>query len=256
MNQQVVQSKLEQLYRQWKTTIQVDKDEVGNLSPPLLLHVTEEYCRAPRRVLVFGQETHGWEWNSDLQLTYPGYPNPWPFRDIYSCGDFIENPDSIEALCWAYREFKFGARQPSLGRTPFWQAFKEVSAWLSVGTMWSNVVRMDYDAKGPGRSIWNAPEPVRNALITQQAKILVDEIAVLEPQVSLFFSGPHYDDFIREMLPGVQFAACADAPVREVARLIHAALPCASFRTYHPAFLSRGNRWSYIEAIRALAAAN
>jgi hypothetical protein len=112
---------------------------------------------------------------------------------------------------------------------------------------------MDYDGDDRSRSIWNAPESLRHTLLSQHTRLFTEELAILEPHVCLFFSGPYYDDFIKATLPACEVVACGDAPVRELARLTHSALPTASFRTYHPAFLSRGNRWSYIEAMRGLA---
>jgi hypothetical protein len=242
MDRQTTQTRLEALYADWKGTLRFSKEEADSLSSPLLLDITEEYCHAYRRVLVLGQETKYWEARRD-----PADPNPWIFQDICNCSDFLTNSDSIEALCWAYREFKFGARW---SRRPFWRAFKEVCAWPDVGMMWSNVVRMDYD---DGRSIWNAPEHLRDTLISQQTKLFSEELALLRPHVCLFFSGPNYDRLVKSMLPDCEFMTCGDAPVRELARLIHPALPAASFRTYHPGFLNRAKLWHYIEDIRGLA---
>ncbi len=146
--QKDLQARLEALYTSWKATLQFTNEEAGSLGSPMLLHVTKDYCQAEQRVLLLGQETYGWQWDSKLQdkATHPRwtYPHPWEFHDIYSCGDFQTNVDSIEALCWAYREFKFGAHQPNLRNTPFWRAFKEVQKWPEAGVMWSNTVRMDY----------------------------------------------------------------------------------------------------------------
>jgi len=231
----------------------------NSLGSPLLLHVTKDYCLTERRVLLLGQETYGWQWDSNLQDKAAHarwtYPHPWTFNDIYSCSDFQKNADSIEELCWAYRQFEFGAHQPNLSKTPFWQAFTEVQKWPEARMMWSNVVRMDYsppDGKHSSVSIWHASQSLRDSLLSQQASLMRDEFAILDPHVCLFFSGPHYDGFIETIFPGCEFLACGEAPKRELARVVHPALPRASFRTYHPRFLSQGRRWHYIEAIRAL----
>ncbi len=112
MDQKTVQASLEVVYAKWKASLLFTEEEAGNLSPPMLLHVTEDYSRAERRILLLGQETKGWEWDRTLQYkkTHPTwtYPHAWPFQEIYSCYDFRANPDFIEALCWGYREFRFG----------------------------------------------------------------------------------------------------------------------------------------------------
>lgn len=168
-------TKLEALYTDWRSAIRFSKDEADSLGAPLLLRLTDDCCIAKRRVLLLGQETYGWQWNSKL-LDNPKwtYPDPWRFSDIYSCRDFQVNVDSIEALCWAYREFKFGKHQPSLSRTPFWRAFREVDSWPDTGMMWSNVVRIDYSPPGgtvSSLSIWRAMCSLRTSLIAQQARV-------------------------------------------------------------------------------------
>jgi hypothetical protein len=153
MDQQETQTKLEGLYTAWKATLQFSAEEARSLSAPLLLKITEEYCRAEQRVLFIGQETLGWHFDGNLQATYPRYLHAWRFRDIHSCNDFLANPDSIEALCWGYQAFQFAAYQPASSRSPFWQAFREVSRWPGVGVMWGNVVRMDYSPTSEGQSL-------------------------------------------------------------------------------------------------------
>jgi hypothetical protein len=256
MDQQDVQTKLETLYADWKARLHFSKDESDSLSPPLLLRVTEEYCRAERRVLLFGKETFGWNWNGQLQKDNPMYPHAWPFQNVNSCSDFLANADSIEALCWGYGEFQFAAYQPMSKRGPFWQAFKEVCRWSYAGVMWANVVRMDYSPpanKNQSLSIWNAPQNLRDSMISQQASLVAAELAILDPHVCLFFSGPDCDGFIKAAFPSCEFLSCGEPSPRELARVIDPRLPTASFRTYHPNFLRLGNRWSYIETMRKLA---
>ena len=256
MDRQLTQTKLESLYADWKSTVQFSTDEARNLSAPLLLNVTEEYCQAERRVLFIGQETFGWSWNSDLQNAYPRYPNAWRFLDVNSFRDFLANPDSIEALCWGYQEFQFAAYQPLNRRGPFWQAFREVREWPGAGMMWGNISRMDYAPANQNQSfsiLTPAAQSLREAVVAQQARLVAAELAILKPHVCLFFTGPNYDDFIRSVWPRSEFLACNEQPPRELARVADAALPAASFRTYHPNFLRRDNRWFYIETMRKLA---
>lgn len=253
MDQGAVQARLEALYARWKAMLLFTDEEGSNLSPPLLLHVTEAYCRAERRILFLGKETKGWDWDSTLhdKRVHPKwtFPRAWPFQEVRTCTDFRANKDSVEALCWGYQEFKFGLRQPELNRSALWRAFNEVGKWSDASVMWSNVVRMDYQ----GGSIWNAPQSLRDALLSQQVNLIREELTILEPHVCLFFSGPDYDDFIKTVFSNCGFLACGDAPVRELARLSHPGLPLASFRTYHPRYLRPGKRWHYIEALRTFA---
>jgi hypothetical protein len=60
MDRHTAQIKLQALYADWRGTLRFTKEEADSLSPPLLLHLNEEYCRAERRILLLGQETRGW----------------------------------------------------------------------------------------------------------------------------------------------------------------------------------------------------
>ena len=52
-----IQKSLVEVYDAWKSGLQFSDQEAAHLSPPLLLSVTDEYCNAERRILLFGQET-------------------------------------------------------------------------------------------------------------------------------------------------------------------------------------------------------
>ena len=121
--------------------------------------------------------------------------------------------------------------------------------------MWSNLVRMDYSppaSENQSLSIRMAPQSLRDSFISQQASLPATEVAILEPHVCLFLSGPNYDEFIRTVWPRCEFLTCGEPPLRQLAKVIDQALPAASFRTYHPKYLRQGKHWSFIETIRQL----
>jgi len=251
MDQMIAQSELSLLYTKWKETLQFSKEQAETLSPPLLLHITEGYWHAEKRILVLGKETFGWEWTSELRTKYPAYPHDWRFQDIESMQDFLSNEDAVDGLCWGYQAFDFAKYQPDTYRSPFWQAFREVQTWSNAAVMWGNVVRCDYECG----SILHASDELRKKLLEQQKSLFLEELAILEPHICLFFSGPDYDPLISGMLPKCEFLPCNDQEVGHLARLAHPVLPTASFRTYHPNYLRR-KKWDYIEALRNLAYAN
>lgn len=174
-----VNSDLHRLYSQWKNNIILTEEQAECLSPPLLLQATVAYLSSKTRVMIFGQETTGWKWTKDLRTEYPKYPKDWPYKDIRSMKDFFLNEDSVAGLRWGYQEFGFGHRQPTLSKSPFWQAFSEISSWPDVGVMWNNLVKVDYSEPGKTWSILQASEETREALITQQASLILGEIAAL-----------------------------------------------------------------------------
>ena len=113
--------------------------------------------------------------------------------------------------------------------------------------MWSNVSRCDYSAQ----SILQAPEEVREELVTSQKNILLRELEILKPHACVFFSGPYYDPMLSVSFPDCKFLPCASQPVQKLAHLIDSSLPAASFRTYHPNYLNRAAIWNMIELIKS-----
>lgn len=253
MNRKNTQNRLNALYADWKERLQTsDQEFQDSFGAPLLLSVTENYCQSKIRLIVFGQETAGWSWNKNLKADYPRFSQNWPYQDIASMGDFVLNSDAVEGLCWAYQEFDFGSRMPTLRRTPFWQAFQEIRSWPDVGVMWSNIAISDYSAPGDDYSVLRAPKHIRETLATQQAILRQGELSILEPHACLFFTGPRYDWLISSTLPGCEFKQCGDRDVKGFARLTHPSLPTKSYRTYHPKYLSLGGFWNHIEVMRGL----
>jgi hypothetical protein len=166
------QSSLDAAYESWKQTLLRSSIEAHRFGPPILMSVTPEYCVARSKVIVYGQETFGWEWNRRLRMEYPDYPSDWPFQDIDTFADFLHVGASVEALCWGYREFAFADRQPKTRRSPFWQAFRHIAAWPKGGALHSNLVKADYAPTDPRCSILLADEETKHSFIQlQQAKL-------------------------------------------------------------------------------------
>lgn len=246
MDRDQVQQQLMSAYQKWKACFQVEGLTLGDFSPPLLLAVTEDYCRASKKIIVYGQQTAGWSWTDLSEKNWPDYPN-WPFSNQYSLSDFLSKGESIEALCWAYSEFSFAKYQPSSRNSPFWQAFREIQHWAGAGVMWSNLVRVDYK----DGSIFNADPQSREALLSQQVSVMLDELKALNPNMCIFFTGPDYDPVLRTVFRELGFKQIDATPSLELARIAHADLPLNSYRTYHPNYLSQSKKWSYIDLIRS-----
>jgi hypothetical protein len=241
-----VQGELSSVYRGWKADFDSKDLPVEDFSPPLLLNATNEYCSAPRKIVVYGQETLGWSWTRRLQEEYPKYPHSWQFQDLRTFADFLTNDDAIEGLIWGYEQFDFAKSQPQSYRSPFWQAFREIEGWPDAGGMWANLVRVDFK----GGSIFSADGRVQQAMLRQQAAPMRREIRVLEPDACIFLTGPDYDSVLGALFPRLEFKRIHDAPERELARVVHVDLPVNSYRTYHPNFLRRGKKWAYLDLIR------
>jgi hypothetical protein len=253
MDKEQTQGQLLSVYDHWKSNF----DSIGlvaeDFSPPLLLNVTNDYCAASTKIMVYGQETYGWIWDDKLTADYPHYPHNWTFSNQHSLKDFLESDDSVESLCWGYAAFSCAQYQPRNKNSPFWRAFREVQNGPDVGVMWSNISRVDYK----GGSILSADESARNILESQQATLMLRELSVLKPDACIFFTGPDYDCILKNIFHGMKYVEFGSAPTRELGRVEHAALPRHSFRTYHPRYLNRSRKWHYLDAIsRALANAD
>src|SRR5262249_50240126 len=146
-------------------------------------------CRASVRILVYGQETTGWDWTRDLQQQYPDYPQSWPFQDLRTLRDFLTNSDAIEGLCWGYEQFAFAKYQPQNYRSPFWRAFRSIQNWPDVAAMHANLARVDYKG-GPVRY---AERNAMEKILRQQERLILAEVGILSPGVCIFLTGPDYD---------------------------------------------------------------
>ena len=248
MNPAFVQQQLASAYSDWRHCLDIDGLPLERMSPPILLRVTERYCDARTRIIVLGQETHGWSWDENLTKDYPKYPEKWTYPAQVTLRDFLSEETSIDALCWGYEQFAFARHQPVSWRSPFWQAFRAIESWENVGVMWSNVFRVDYE----GGSILNADEEHRLPLMKQQAEVLRREIEILDPHACIFLTGPHYDSILENAFPDLRTEDVE--PVKnawQLAKLLHPNLPQRTFRTYHPAYLRRSGRWGYLDHVKS-----
>lgn len=188
------------------------------LSAPLFVDASAAFASAPRRLLIVGKQT---------QL--------WPPRSSFAA---CARPDALDQLLDAYRSFAFGSDRPG---APFWSAAHQVRAAVDPlsdrrAMVWSNVIKIDENGDQPSSrfEIWIA-----------RFSLLHREVEVLQPDVAVFFTGPHFDDRLRRVFPGLELQELSPY----LARLRHASLPRDSFRSYHPNWLRRSRNWATIDRI-------
>ena len=195
---------IENLYEKWRDRIVgvtkrfPDEDIEG----PFLIDLLPGYQGSRKRLLVFGQETHGW---------YCDY------------GDFSRQ---IEG----YRTFNLGE---SYRPTPFWDFVRRLELAVCgqhYTSAWLNLNRFDMNS---GR-----PTPEVEALISELDPLILDELAILEPQIVVFLTGPNYDSRLQSIFPDVKFLPDAGNS-RQFSRIESRFLPKNTFRTYHPGYLRR-----------------
>ncbi|MCF4127686.1 hypothetical protein [Methylobacterium sp. SyP6R] len=204
----------------------------------MLIKIPTGWEAAEHKILWIGQETAGWSWERE-QLRADGLG--WEYPDIASLGDFAQYEEAVEALIYGYGEFNFAANHP-VSRGPFWRYFRwaleTVEAHGPTSMVWTNVVRCSSNSE-QGYTLGAVPKAIGSAFLVRQRGLLAAEIEVLRPTLTIFVSGPHYDVYVSNELPGCERVALAPFPIQQAARFTHPTLPSASFRTYHPGYLNR-----------------
>ena len=179
----------------------------------MLIDVPDAYRNATVKLVVVGQQTNGW-----------GHPE-----------------DGIEGLLAEYRRFDLGK---TYVRSPFWHAAHEIYGSLNPdgpprGFLWSNLIKVDVAQERPSRTIEE---------LISSVGLLQHEVAITQPDVVVFFTGPWYDERLRATFPGVEYERINDF----VNRLSHDALPERTFRSYHPGYLRLSGNWPVIEELKEL----
>ena len=204
---------LNELYR----GVMPELNRIGRLyegvSGPLLVAVPEGFDQATVRLMIVGQQTYGWP--------------------CVSLG--------LDELLRRYRCFDLGR---CYRRSPFWQASHSLYARLNPNGpdrafVWSNLVKVDQCARRPSPQL--EEEVCRLGL-------LAGELQVVRPDAVVFFTGPYYDERLRQTFAGVELAPLTP-DVRDVALLKHPDFPAKAYRTYHPAYLRRAKKWAVLDAI-------
>ena len=259
LNRVAVNSELRDAYADWLSVIApcLSDDVANKLTPPLFLSATQGYCDAQLRIMVFGQETRGWNWDASDK---PG----WAHAPMWTMCDIRDSPhedqDPTHVMMDAYDLFAFGKGEGMHGTrtSSFFRGFREFSKIRTAALMWSNVCRMAYWRNieadvDDGRSFLEfEPVGIRNKIIGEHGDLARRELEILKPDACVFLTGPNYDfvldasfpDIKRErLLPGVES--------RSLAKLSSPVLPKSSFRTYHPSYLGRNReaRWPLLRAI-------
>jgi len=190
---------------------------------PLLLYVDDEvkYNESEIKIMIFGQETNGW---------------------------FEEKDVSIEKLQILYDEF-----------------FNKGEAWTYGGQFWNGVNRLikSLQQKYPEKKIkliWNntvkigkkkekgMPPDYIYEIERNFFRVIPQEVQILKPNIIIFFSGPNYDNIIKDNFGEMNYQTCSLFSSRELGMVEFPGVQNC-FRTYHPNFLFRNNIDDYLESI-------
>jgi len=198
----------------------LESNKVTNFVGPLLLSCWEDkYLNSKHRLMIFGQETNGWEkecWDDNL----------------------IQSTNDVDKYMNLYQNFKLGEQYNTL----FWQYAHEINKMINgvddLNFIWNNVNKFGID--GTGR-----PHPDVTSNEVLHFNVVAKEIQILKPDVCIFISGHTYDEDLKSKIDDLSIEQFMDFPINEVARYVSKDLPINSFRTYHPGYGNRYQDWYY-----------
>ncbi|MBE2288147.1 MAG: hypothetical protein IAE95_01235 [Chitinophagaceae bacterium] len=178
---------------------------------PLLLGVENEseYQHSDLRIMVLGQETNSWH----------QYCPEIPIQKLQNWN--IDRTLRIQ------------------GKAPFANAQRKMRRYftkyfpdLKCSYLWNNVVKIGLEkGKGfPGDQLYQIEK--------RHFNILKEEIAILNPNVLIFLSGPYYDQYIFDKLGKLEKCSIPNFELNQLCELKVQNTTCA-IRTYHPNYLYR-----------------
>lgn len=208
---------LRDLYSEhWATLVALlaEKDE---LSSPLLICPPIDYKAQTHRLMIFGQQTYGWE------------------------------GENIATGIDAYVNFNFAE---GYYNSPFWSFVRSLEDGLNIGrrmSVWNNLNKCDWSKDKPPLEI--------ELKIERTFGVIPREIEILNPDVVIFLTGPRFDDNIKRLFSDARFESVPGFNERQLARIVQKKLPPKSFRTYHPNYLRRsGNEQTMLQKLAFLCA--
>lgn len=177
------------------------------LSYPQLIRVPDYYTTAEVKLMIVGKQPNRWGFSKEK-------------RDDMGSNS-IEIIERLRKLYSCFMSLEHG------NNTLFWKAARKLNEKLNYnpprdGFLWSNLIKIDAENCCPNRDVEKKLCGLR---------LLQEEIRITQPDVVVFFTGPDYDDRIRQ-----DFEDMESDWKREFDTLRHKLLPPNSFRTYHPGY--------------------
>lgn len=234
---------LEMRYRSFHASARLPKGLARRASAPLLLYPHERWASSSLKLLVVGQETH---------RQYELHESAQTGSTIRSFEDFSAAANGVSAMRDLYRWYELGRGYPKLN-SPFWRGFRALDAAINPvrdSALWTNLFKVNVS----GSVVANCTRIEIAQIQRAQRGLLQDEIAVLKPDVVVFFTGPRYDLAIRAEFDDVEFLPIDSLPGQpipggQLALVRGSGLPRKTIRSYHPEYLQRSRQWSLISLI-------
>jgi len=215
-----INKKLSSLYSTWNIVKTIDdynskKDDSHKVAYPLFLKTDEEYENGNKKLMIFGQETYGWDPSSD-----PEFYGPNMTDNLMKCYYYILRGDHNTTFFQVAKKFVYKLQEKFQNNT--------------VSYSWNNIVKVGYKENKSGYSI----DFYEKYLKPNSNKIINMEIEILRPDYILFFSGPNYDNVLNDVFNNPKRIAVKGVPERQLCEIVIPNVKKA-FRTYHPNYLQR-----------------
>ncbi|WP_022954225.1 hypothetical protein [Leucothrix mucor] len=168
---------------------------------PFLISPNDKFSTSKVRVVFIGQETNGW-----------------------SCKKDISN--QMET----YSKFNLGEKYVS---SPFWNVIRKFEKSIigeTHSSSWLNINRYDENSKKPSNE--------NRELLSGLDTLLLSELKILKPDVTIFLTGHSYDSRIIPLL-SAQKTSIGEFDQKQVCEMITNSIGGRVFRTYHPNYLRR-----------------
>ena len=222
-----INEKLKSLYyTKWPLIItELEKSDDENpiaSAYPMLIKVNEEkFNNANMKFMFFGQEPNVWDASDNID----------GLMDFYYLFTACENDFKVKR------------------RGHFWNGLKKLHELLkeefndrSIYPIYNNVIKIGRIDKA-GRPPNYIYEIERRCF-----DVIKEELKILQPDFCLFFSGPDYDNVLKDIFGEIEYNPVIPYAERELAKINIPGIDLA-LRTYHPNFLYRNDIDDYFETI-------
>lgn len=196
------------------------------VSAPLLMHVFDEYLNMDKKIMIVGQETHGW-------------------------GGSINGKPSVNSLLKMYEGFALGksadyndGKKPRYLKSPFWNFSRSLFHRLNGhipsvrrgtdGFLWTNISKFDSKTSTPSDELQE-----RNL---KGFHLLKDEISITKPDIVIFLTGTKYDGRIASVFGGKVVEVASGVPLHRI-KTDNGELPLMTFKTEHPRTLCQHKKY-------------
>jgi len=193
-------------------------DKATQPAYPLLIKINEEnYRNADLKIMVFGQETNGWETKvSDIEI---------PLQES------IHHVDkTVDTFMNTYSDY---FNKTDL-KSPFWNAFKNIRKLtrdMKCEIVWNNV----YKIGNRGRNL-NRPHETIRQIENDNFDVIQEEISILKPDIILFLTGPNYEARVNKKFGITGYHSISNHETNKLTR-ISISTEMLAYRTYHPNYL-------------------